>query len=126
DWGTSTFRLVLVDADSLTVLASVSSDQGIADTYRRWREQSSLAVDRTVFYASVLKEHLGKLRNRIGEVLDDVPMLISGMAASSVGLIELPYALLPFSLDGDGLIMERLQIDSLSNPVLLISGARTD
>src|SRR5690606_37345331 len=51
---------------------------------------------------------------------------IFGMPASSVGLIELPYALLPFSLDGDGLIMERLQIDSLSNPVLLISGARTD
>ena len=37
DWGTSTFRLRLVDKDNQQVLAEVTNQQGIAATFEEWK-----------------------------------------------------------------------------------------
>ncbi|MGS1097667.1 2-dehydro-3-deoxygalactonokinase [Aquamicrobium terrae] len=81
DWGTSSFRLWLVDRQG-TVLAESRSDEGMM--------HSSQAG-----FASVLENHLGKLGARA-----DLPVVISGMAGARQGWVEAPYVDIPAPLDG--------------------------
>jgi 2-dehydro-3-deoxygalactonokinase len=50
--------------------------------------------------------------------------VISGMACSSLGIRELPYAPLPFSIDGSEVLWEQIVCpEDLAREVLLVSGA---
>lgn len=57
---------------------------------------------------------------------EDCFVAISGMASSSVGWIELPYASMPFLLDGSSLVTRSLKLKISNGPgeanVLLLSG----
>jgi 2-dehydro-3-deoxygalactonokinase len=58
--------------------------------------------------------------------LDDIPVVLSGMASSSIGLKELPYCTLPVSLDAPGLHIETIkQTRQFLHNIYLISGIRT-
>ncbi len=58
--------------------------------------------------------------------LDGVPLIISGMASSSLGMLELPYKEFPFSADGSDLRTEAIGASAaFKHDVLLISGACT-
>lgn len=81
DWGTSSFRLWLVDRQG-KVLAESRSDEGMM--------QSSQAG-----FASVLENHLGKVGAAAG-----LPVVISGMAGARQGWVEAPYLDVPAPLDG--------------------------
>ncbi len=53
----------------------------------------------------------------------ELPIVISGMASSSIGWQELPYAALPLPLDGRRLVWRALDpLEPGGGPVLLISG----
>src|SRR5690606_457770 len=58
--------------------------------------------------------------------IDNVPIVISGMASSSIGWSELPYSSLPFALDGSDLNYKIIEIPSFSHSVLLLSGICSD
>src|SRR6185312_11764655 len=59
--------------------------------------------------------------------LQGVPLVISGMATSSIGLREIPHRPMPFALDGSDLRVERVQFESGKfGPTLLIPGVRTE
>lgn len=109
DWGTSNLRMTLVIDGEIG--ASWSSGKGIAKMHRAWRE-ARLPTSREAFYTGVLSEGLDVLKAPA-----EIPLVISGMASSSLGLRELPYAGLPFSLDGSGAVSAWLE-----SSVLLISG----
>ncbi|MFC3197953.1 2-dehydro-3-deoxygalactonokinase [Parapedobacter deserti] len=126
DWGTSTFRLRLINADNLRVLAETTHESGIADTHRQWLLQPEGSLSRRACYTAVLKQRLDELSQRAGIALDDIPIVLSGMASSSMGMVELPYKSLPFDLDGSDLIVEALPNLDVSNPIFMVSGARTD
>src|SRR5690606_13697012 len=98
DWGTSAFRLRLIQSDDLRVLAETTRGQGIAETYSRWIDQGK-RHERQTFYASLLKERIAELRQQSGHPLTGVPVVLSGMASSSIGMKELPYQKLPVHLD---------------------------
>src|ERR1700743_1742568 len=102
DWGTSAFRLRVIDSPGLStaanppaVLASFSSGAGIASTHAEWQtyrlsnsEQSEPAQEasgpaRETFYRSVLERAIGELKLD----LRGVPVVISGMASSSIGMV---------------------------------------
>src|SRR5690606_27513462 len=101
DWGTSSFRLKLVEVEGLGIVKEVSSDQGIAATFNFLKEQGTLNKDeKRKFYLNIIHEHIQKIKNSIDFSLDGVPLVISGMASSSIGIEELPYAGLPFKADG--------------------------
>src|SRR5690606_11395652 len=52
-------------------------------------------------------------------------LLISGMASSSIGIEELPYADLPFNINGSDAVCAYFEPGhELSHPVFLISGVR--
>ena len=38
DWGTSAFRVRLIDAINKSVLAEIKTDQGIAATFEKWKQ----------------------------------------------------------------------------------------
>ena len=55
DWGTSSFRLKLVDAATGEIIAGENTGQGIADTFARWKTTPNAAENtRASFYLDVL------------------------------------------------------------------------
>lgn len=114
DWGTSSFRLRLVETSNLNIIAEEKSGAGIAGTYQQW-QQTSLA--REDFFASVINRQIDTLAERTGIPLQDTPVVLSGMASSSIGMVELPYKELPFNMSGADLAVHTF------NRFLIISGA---
>ncbi len=92
DWGTSNLRLYWIDRQDGTIVDSVSCDNGV----------KSLA-GRPDAYAKVLTEQCQRLLQKVNAATLPQPILISGMASSSVGWKELPYGKLPFNLTGEDL-----------------------
>jgi 2-dehydro-3-deoxygalactonokinase len=129
DWGTSRLRLRLVDPTSTSTStappAEVESDDGIGPTFRAWQDAGSPA-DREAFYLRVLAPALDRLRATSGADLDGLPLLLSGMASSTIGLRELPYAESPFPLSGESLPVARIASGILPCEAILLSGVRTD
>ena len=121
DWGTSNFRLRLIRTSDLQVLATVRSDQGISQTLRAWQQQRD--TGRQTFYTGFLNERIAEMEQQLGSTLHGVTVVLSGMASSSIGLVELPYRKLPFRTNGADLTTERIQ--NRNNPLLIISGAST-
>ena len=123
DWGTSLLRLQLIDTASQKCLAKVSSGRGNAAIFDEWKIQTD--SDRVKFYLKYLQHFIKELSASAGISLDDVCIVISGMASSSVGIKELPYADVPFNLDGSSAYAEWLNTtDIMDNPILLISGVQ--
>src|SRR5882757_9727652 len=123
DWGTSAFRLKLVDAATGEIIACEYSDQGIADTFALWK---TAGTARESFYLDVLSQQIINLEKQLDFNLDGTQLIISGMASSSIGIIELPYSELPFDLSGSNLTMRRLpETASFNHKTTLISGLKS-
>ena len=122
DWGTSNLRLRLVDRTSKTILKEFENQDGIAAIYRLWKDAKHNG-DRVDFYLSFLQKHIDPWIEEYGKPLQDIPVIISGMASSTIGLIELEYATLPTKADGSELVVKRMRrSDALSNKTYIISG----
>jgi 2-dehydro-3-deoxygalactonokinase len=124
DWGTSSFRLRLVLAGTLHIIAEEKNEQGIAATYRQWEQGGSIVTERERFYTHIIQHHIASLSAKTNLVLDGVPVILSGMASSTIGLMDMSYKLIPFSLDGGDL--EVRVLNTGANPLIIISGAQTD
>jgi 2-dehydro-3-deoxygalactonokinase len=126
DWGTSSFRLRLVECDGLKTLAQVESAQGTAQTHGLWTKAAQPSGQRVAFYRAILQPHLDSIREAAAVPLDGVPIAMSGMASSSLGLRELPYKAMPFDVDGSDLLTELIApAPDFAHPIVLISGACT-
>ncbi|MGN7722212.1 2-dehydro-3-deoxygalactonokinase [Chitinophaga sp. 22620] len=121
DWGTSNFRLRWVRNENLQALATVQNDQGISQVAKLWQQQGN--IGRQAYYTRFLEKQIREMEYQLGKALDGVPVVLSGMASSSIGLLELPYKRLPFSTDGADLLARAFPNDK--NPLLIISGACT-
>lgn len=108
DWGTTNFRLRLGDVDPAAA-REVRNDSGAA-------KLAASGGDRAAAFRQTLEQGLIDL-----QVASDLPVVISGMASSTIGWKELPYARLPFALDGSDIVTARLD-----GRVHLISGIRSD
>jgi len=121
DWGTSSFRLKLVDTGSLKTLAEVQNNQGIASTNLQWQEAKGQS--RFLFYTSVIASAVTMLEKKQNNSLSGVPVILSGMASSTLGMIQLPYKQLPFRVDGSDLKVERVEASKdFGHDVFVISG----
>ena len=107
DWGTSNLRLRLVEQGA--VKGEVRSDEGCA-------KLAAQPGHRVAAFRSTLARGLAQLR-----APESAPVVVSGMASSSIGWKELPYARLPFSLDGRDAVWEQIE-----GRVHLISGLRSE
>lgn len=122
DWGTSTFRLKLADA-KLNILATVCTADGISASYNLWR--TSREKNRVPFYLDIIARQIATLETQLGRSLAGVPVALSGMASSSIGMMELPYATLPFNTNGADVKTANIKRSpAFEHDVLLISGLR--
>jgi 2-dehydro-3-deoxygalactonokinase len=110
DWGTSSFRLRLIDGAA--VVAQATAGPGIAATYADWQCSGLPETERIGFYRDRLERAIGEMGRELRGVpgpdprsgpshdLRGVPVIVSGMASSSIGMLELPYKPLPFDATG--------------------------
>lgn len=122
DWGTSAFRIRLIDSDHLQVISEVTTNDGIAATFNRWIATGKPAEERLMFFMGYLQEQLTRLKEESGMLLPDIPVIISGMASSTIGMIELPYKNLPFNTNGTDLLVQSFSDGKL----IVVSGASTE
>lgn len=115
DWGTSAFRLRLVERDSCNIISEEKSGYGISAAFRDW--QASV-MPREAFFAGIIRRSIAMLGERTGLRLEGLPVVLSGMASASIGMLELPYHELPFRLNGSDLKVQVFE------EFLIISGAR--
>lgn len=122
DWGTTHFRLRLVDSLSGEILQELRTSEGVANLY------AGDSHSREARFQAVLRQHVSKMTTTVGEQVVSAPVLISGMASSSIGWRELPYAQVPFSLSGEDLSFARLEQESADfpHPVYLFSGLASE
>jgi len=124
DWGTTNLRLRLVDASTRAVLSHIETDQGITKVFSEWKLSE---MDRFSFYCDILQNCISKLKLSKDVSQESIPIIVSGMASSNMGMIELPYAELPVGIDGTGLLIQSFQSSSeFAYPLILVSGVRTD
>jgi 2-dehydro-3-deoxygalactonokinase len=128
DWGTSSFRLRLVNVTDHDVVGEVTSPNGIGSVYNAWQEAYQASGEpREHYFRSVLSTQITALARQTGIDMKGVPVLLSGMASSSIGMHELPYARLPFALDGSDLGMRHYEEqEDFPHEVTLVSGVRSD
>ncbi|MEO6329713.1 MAG: 2-dehydro-3-deoxygalactonokinase [Ginsengibacter sp.] len=126
DWGTSVLRMRLIHTDNLSVLAEVVSPQGISATFNLWKQSEKLEGERLSFYQSILTEQIKKLEEQTVIPLQNVPLIISGMASSNIGMMELAYKEIPFNVTGNDLNVKWIEeTNELKHKTLLISGVKT-
>jgi 2-dehydro-3-deoxygalactonokinase len=116
DWGTSGFRLRLLVGNAFPrVVAERVSSRGVG----------GFEPGSTRELRDFLSDEISRLFEREPEPL---PVVLSGMVTSSIGWKELPYARLPFSLDGSEVITwcDVLQRPYGAHDLLFISGVRSD
>lgn len=123
DWGSSSFRLHLLDAASNNVLATVRDNNGIADTYNKWKQTGPDETERIPFYKNILQQYINKFNTNV----TGLPILISGMASSSIGIKNISYGKLPFDLTAEQFTTAQLPMDdSFNHDLYIISGLRTN
>jgi 2-dehydro-3-deoxygalactonokinase len=125
DWGTSRLRLRLVAIPTLDILGEADSENGIGPLYSGWQKDPE-SPERTSYFTKALISPLNKLENHTGIELSGLPVICSGMASSSMGVTPMPYAELPFAMDGSKARLERITTAPLPNPFYLISGVKSD
>jgi 2-dehydro-3-deoxygalactonokinase len=130
DWGTSSFRLRLAQADSCKVIHELSTNQGIGAILQAYNRQVAekqvLPEDRLLFYLQYLESQLELLAKQVSFPITGIPVIVSGMASSSIGMLELPYAQLPFLLAGSSAVTHWISASkSFPYDLLLISGLQS-
>ncbi|ACT92264.1 2-dehydro-3-deoxygalactonokinase [Dyadobacter fermentans] len=128
DWGTSSFRLRLVNVTDHEVVGEVTTPSGIGAVYNAWKEACETEpVSRNAYYRTVISTQITALQAQTGIDPTGVPIVLSGMASSSIGMEELPYARLPFALEGSHLVVHQdEEWPAFPHAITLISGVRGD
>jgi len=127
DWGTSSFRLRLVKIPGIQFTSFEIANQGIGKTFELWKQKGAKDEERFSFYLSVIDHHIGMLERQLNFSLQNIPLIISGMASSSIGMMELPYKEVPLDADGSDLIVKKILLtNNFSHDILIISGVRTE
>lgn len=117
DWGTTRFRLRLVEQESKRIAAEFVSSQGI-------QALASLHPAMTTRHHAMEAELVQAMATLGVAERKDIPFVISGMASSNLGWHSLPYARLPTKVDGRSFIYRDLQI--ANRKVRLVSGLCSD
>lgn len=124
DWGTSSFRLRLVDMGTQEVMGEETSALGTAGAYASWQRAGT---ERLSYYNGIINDHIQQMERDLGRSLTGVPVVISGMASSTIGMMEVPYKQVPFLTDGSDLEIRVMGPGEIfSRKTIIISGARTE
>lgn len=127
DCCTTSFRLRRVNTASGGVLEERREASGASVLFSSCAPGDTAAREKVV--ANFLREQLRLMAGNDAASLDGASVIISGMAASSIGWRELPYARVPVGLDGASIVQDsfELSVDAGSRArIHLISGVRAE
>src|SRR5688500_14726549 len=119
DWGTSMFRVRWISAGLVT--REHTDDTGCKKLFDSSGDSASAR-------AAAFEDHLRTVLSG-WEIADaKMPLIISGMASSTIGWKELPYAPLPLNLDGSNLRVAPLHWNKPASvgDTFLVSGAASE
>ncbi len=119
DWGTTNLRIKVVETESLKVVAENNSGSGIRSLNELFQESGE--NDRMTFFAHYLREQVMKLP----QAQHDHPLLVSGMASANIGMLDLPYGVLPIDESGKGFLLRDL-MPWPGQRLRLVSGIKSD
>lgn len=117
DWGTTNFRLRVVETATLGVISECKTDKGIRLLNEQYLTQKE--CERQHFFADYLAAQVRTLPVEY----QSCPIVLSGMASSSIGLQELDYAEFPFDQSGQNLLWKQMTLHN-GLAVFLISGVK--
>lgn len=118
DWGTSNFRLRLVNFSNLEILEEIKTDKGVKSLFEAFQAQDKF--ERQAFFLNYLYSQIELLPKEHQDHL----IVSAGMISSRIGLLELDYAEMPFNGDGDKLVLKHVEITNKIN-LLIISGVKS-
>ena len=123
DWGTTSFRLRLINVKDRAILAETTAGKGIAAVFSDWVETGLPENERMGFYKRIIQKHIDSLQTGS---LSNIPVIISGMGSSSIGITELPYGEIPFDFAVSHLPVKELSADNdCKHTMLLVSGLKS-
>jgi 2-dehydro-3-deoxygalactonokinase len=126
DWGTTSFRLRKVEPRTGAVLDECGENAGVSVLLSMAPPGDPSNRERV--FRDFLRKQLAKFATVDAAAIDGASVIVSGMASSSVGWRELPYAEAPFNLDGSNLVHQSFDLNLEGDQrarVSLISGVRT-
>lgn len=122
DWGTTSLRVSHCADAGHTIIRSLATDDGALAMNQRFLIKGNPSPEaRRVFYQEVMDHAIEQLNIPFEQQL---PVLISGMVSATIGMETLPYARLPFLLDGSKAVIKRWEIEGQS--FAMVSGLATE
>ncbi len=80
-----------------------------------------------MFFRRELKKQVDLLSQKVSFDLNQVLIIMSGMASSTIGLKNLEYSNVPFPLNGSSAVTFKVEMDNvLPNDIILVSGIKTE
>ena len=120
DWGTTSFRLRLTNLKA-DVIAETHSEKGILFYHNHWLSQNDDNLERRFdYYLQYIQSQIREIHHGLEIDIATLPLVISGMAISSIGMINMPYENLPFSVAGTTGFECRIQKNGA--PIILVTG----
>ena len=120
DWGTTSFRLRLTNLKA-DVIAETHSEKGILVHHNHWQSQKDDNPERRFdYYLQYIQSQIGEIRHNLDIDIATLPLVISGMAISSIGMMNMPYENLPFSVAATTGFECRFQKNGA--PIILVTG----
>ena len=120
DWGTTSFRLRLTNLKA-DVIAETHSEKGILVHHNHWLSQKDDNPERRFdYYLQYIQSQIGEIRHNLDIDIATLPLVISGMAISSIGMMNMPYENLPCSVAATTGFEWRLQQNGA--PIILVTG----
>lgn len=117
DWGTTNFRLRLVEKTTLRIVDSLQTNEGVKQRNAKLLDQERF--DRKTFFSNYLLKQVHQLYQET-----PLPMIvISGMASSSIGIKDVRYGCVPFNTSLNGIYYEAIELNP-SSKALLVSGVK--
>ena len=129
DWGSTSFRLRWVRGPRRNVVCEICEPSGVKVLYEEANQNGAQDEKlRAPFFAKFLNTKLEALLGSTPLPTTPLPLFISGMASSTVGWCELPYAKAPFALDGSGVSLKAINWNKPPwiGATYLISGVATE
>lgn len=127
DWGTSSLRLRLIEVETQQVICKIQTEEGIGRLFVEWSEDGAQSESRHAYLLRILAKQMDAIQQQVDFSVVHIPMVISGMASSSIGLLEIPYAQLPFSTEGKDISARYIAATpAFAHDIYLISGVKSD
>ena len=123
DWGTTSLRVSVCDIETGVVLNVSHTPQGVLGCNQQFLSSGQPQDQRKSYFMRILKNAIAQLPATDGD-LSQTPVVISGMASAAIGMEALPYAELPFSVEGSNAVVKKWNEED--REWVLISGLKAE